>query len=497
MKKSILSFFGIYKLFFHIYILQGVEYGWHDYFKFFTKKPKYAKKFPEKTFRAKLTFLLVLFFAFLFFFFGTFFIFSNQNFNLKIFGGILIFLFLIFQISLFLNLPNFLILLVNFLIEIGLKFAEIYFMFHTKKLLSSLPDLKIVGIAGVYGKTSTKHFLKTLLEEDFLVLSTPKSFNTLLGVCQFVLKNLKRTHKILIIEIGGYKIGDVSKIAKIFSPDFSVITSTGTQHIDKYGSQENIALGDSEIIFETKKDGFLVLEKQFFDQKIVQNLDILQKFLKEKKVWVFGEKIESDFSFEILKTDFNGINFRIKNFKKEIFSGFVQLFSKEMISNLLGAILVWAKILKISWTEKEIFHLTKILKNIEPFERRFSVSQKNGKIFIDDSYNIGPESVKSAFVAVQNFGLKNLCIATGGIVDQIEFEKINFEFGKLIAENFKFAILTKNRFFKFIKNGILSSGKRIEIFEVLDNSERERKIEELEKNFDLILIQNGIFNEWM
>ena len=58
-------------------------------------------------------------------------------------------------------------------------------------ILKSMPDLKIIGITGSYGKTSTKHYLQRILSEKYETLMTPGSYNTTLGVVRTIREYMK------------------------------------------------------------------------------------------------------------------------------------------------------------------------------------------------------------------------------------------------------------------------------------------------------------------
>ncbi len=72
-----------------------------------------------------------------------------------------------------------------------------------RRILRSMPDLKIIGITGSYGKTSTKHYLQRILSESFDTLMTPGSFNTPLGVVRTVREHLKPYNEVFIVEMGA------------------------------------------------------------------------------------------------------------------------------------------------------------------------------------------------------------------------------------------------------------------------------------------------------
>ena len=100
----------------------------------------------------------------------------------------------------------------------------------------------VVGITGSYGKTSTKYFTEALLEPRFRVLKTRASFNTILGVCRAINEELGPEHKVLIVEMGAYRRGEIRDMARLTRPHIGVLTAIGPQHLERFGSIETIEL---------------------------------------------------------------------------------------------------------------------------------------------------------------------------------------------------------------------------------------------------------------
>ena len=119
----------------------------------------------------------------------------------------------------------------------------------------------VIGVAGSYGKTSTKYFAATILAERFRVHKTPESFNTLLGVCRVINGNvrpeaaLKPEHQVFIVEMGAYRRGEVRETARMVSPRYGILTSIGPEHFERFLSIENIQATNYELIEETAPDG--------------------------------------------------------------------------------------------------------------------------------------------------------------------------------------------------------------------------------------------------
>lgn len=76
---------------------------------------------------------------------------------------------------------------------------------QAKNILKTMPNLIIIGVTGSYGKTSVKNFLVKTLSTKYEVLSTPKNYNTTMGVVKTIRENLRPTHQIFVCEMGAYK----------------------------------------------------------------------------------------------------------------------------------------------------------------------------------------------------------------------------------------------------------------------------------------------------
>ena len=99
------------------------------------------------------------------------------------------------------------------------------FVKDAKRILAQMPDMKIVGITGSYGKTSTKHYLNRILSEKYSVLMTPGSFNTPMGVVRTVRELLQPYNDLFIVEMGAKNIGDIKEICDIVHPQMGIVTA--------------------------------------------------------------------------------------------------------------------------------------------------------------------------------------------------------------------------------------------------------------------------------
>jgi len=114
-------------------------------------------------------------------------------------------------------------------------------------------NLKVIGITGSYGKTSTKEFLYQILRQKYKVLKTPGSYNTLFGIYKVINHELDARYDFFICEMGAYKIGEIKELCDCVLPDFAILTGINEQHLERFGKIENTIKAKFEIV-ETLKD---------------------------------------------------------------------------------------------------------------------------------------------------------------------------------------------------------------------------------------------------
>ena len=167
---------------------------------------------------------------------------------LKLFASILFFLPPETSVPLGLNFLtpfDFLIkTLVVFLARLKLKF------FHQ--------NLTIIAITGSYGKTTVKEALLPILSLKYPTEATTANQNTLLGVCQRILKLSSHT-QYFVAEVGAYYPGDIAAVCKVLHPKIGIITAIGPMHLERFGSLENITKTKMELAQSLPQNGSLYL----------------------------------------------------------------------------------------------------------------------------------------------------------------------------------------------------------------------------------------------
>lgn len=112
--------------------------------------------------------------------------------------------------------------------------------------LSARRDLIKIGITGSYGKTTAKNILAELLGCKYRVVASPESYNTPMGLAKTINDGLGDC-EVFIAEMGARRIGDISRLCDMIKPDYAMITAVGSQHLETFGSVENVISAKLEI----------------------------------------------------------------------------------------------------------------------------------------------------------------------------------------------------------------------------------------------------------
>ena len=265
------------------------------------------------------------------------------------------------------------------------------FLTDTSKIFRENINTKIIAITGSCGKTTLKELLGNSLKKISKVSISPKSYNNKYGV-PLSLFNLSQNDDYGVLEVGMDKKGEIDQLSKIIKPDVSVITNINYAHAKNFKNIKAIALAKSEIIHNTKSNGFVILnaDDNFFN---LHNKIALKKNLK---VISFGIKNDKS-NVKLIGIKKQGKNFKVEvqlNKSKRYF-----LLSNNFqnnIYNVLAAIAIMSIYINIFKLNKNIFINFKTPQGRGDFSK-IKVNKKKLNL-IDESYNSNPLSLKTAIL---------------------------------------------------------------------------------------------------
>lgn len=164
----------------------------------------------------------------------------------------------------------------NLVIGSMVRLYENWMWKRTKSRIKELKKhgLKVVAIAGSYGKTSVKHFIYDLVRHHYRAVATPASYNTILGIAKCLEYEVDEKTELFVVEVGAYQIGDITRLLQMVQPDVGVLTGMARQHLERFGSFENIQVAKSEIAgYMARHGGKLVANGS--DETVRKNVEKL------------------------------------------------------------------------------------------------------------------------------------------------------------------------------------------------------------------------------
>ncbi|XJZ27575.1 UDP-N-acetylmuramoyl-tripeptide--D-alanyl-D-alanine ligase [Bacillota bacterium Lsc_1132] len=249
-------------------------------------------------------------------------------------------------------------------------------------------SVKVVGITGSNGKTTTKDMTASLLSIQYKVQKTEGNYNNHLGLPLTVL-GLDEDTEMAVLEMGMSGRGEIEFLTKLACPDAVVITNIGESHLLDLGSRDAIAEAKFEIMEGLKEGGLAVLHG---DEPLL--MDRMNRFKGNVQVKTFGRsETNTLFPTEIHQLQY-GNEFKI-NASNRTFK--LPVLGTHNILNALAAMLV-ANYFSIPFERMDEKLSAIKLTNM----RMELVEGKKGEKIINDAYNASPTSMMAAIELVSN-----------------------------------------------------------------------------------------------
>ncbi len=309
-------------------------------------------------------------------------------------------------------------------------------------------QIKIIGIAGSYGKTTMKEVIKNVLSSKYKVLSTPESVNTPVGISRWILKNVNLNTEILIVEMGEHYRGDIEDICNIVKPDISVVTGINESHMERMGDMDNIVATIFEVVSGTKAGGMVVLNGD--DEKVMKHY---KEFVWPDHKLEFFTKNSSSEKCKVKSAKFDTEKLGWALQVKDIGEAFVNLLGEYALGDVDAAVKI-AKSLMMNGQE-----IIAGINKIKPVEHRLEPIKSAGNILvIDDAYNGNPDGVREAIKVLSRFINRRKIFITPGLVEMGKASsEVHKQIGKELAGVADVVVLIKNSVTSWIEEGINSS----------------------------------------
>ncbi len=244
-------------------------------------------------------------------------------------------------------------------------------------------NVSVIAITGSTGKTTTKDFIASLLQQRYNVLKTLGNYNNEIGL-PLTLLELSAEHDLAVVELGMRGLGEIDFLAKLAQPEIGVITNVGTVHLELLKTRDNIAQAKAELVKNLPETGLAILNAD--DQRVIK-----MKGLTEADYRSYAVKQEADFSASQIEVLTDGVEFRAEMPEREAMTITLPIQGSYNVYNALAALVV-----------ADRFDLTKAeikqgFRNLELSEMRNQLLETDkGFKLINDVYNANPTSMKAA-----------------------------------------------------------------------------------------------------
>lgn len=303
--------------------------------------------------------------------------------------------------------------------------------------------MKVVGITGSVGKSTTKEMVSDVLQTTYRVSKTPVNHNNDIGMPMAILAMPEDT-QIAVLEMGMNHFREIAYLTAIARPDVAVIVNIGTMHIEHLGSMEGILQAKLEILEGMDKDGKIILNG---DDPLLWNLhkqpDIKADFfgIRNTECAVRGKAVEE--RPELLR-------FRVRCADAE-FPVELALEGQHYVLDALAAVAVGLEF------GVDTIKIRESLARFRNMEGRQEIYEAGGYTIIKDCYNAGPESMEAALSVLGNRSGRRVAV----LGDMLELGTCaaaeHYKIGRLAAEKAEM-VFAYGPNSKRVLNGALTGG---------------------------------------
>ncbi len=275
-------------------------------------------------------------------------------------------------------------------------------------------DLRVIGITGSVGKSTTKELAAQVLRQKYRTLKNFGNLNNEIGLPLTVL-GLRTNHERAILEMGFYVPGEIDFLCKIANPQVGVITNIGTVHAERAGSQEAIARGKAELVqaLPPAPEGVAILN---YDDIRVREM----AKMTQARIFFYGLSPEADlWADDVEGLGLDGIRFRL-HYQNETLHIHLPLIGRHSVHTALRTAAI-CLVEGMTWQE--------ILKGLRAGRaqlRLVAARSKCGALILDDTYNASPASTLAALNLLEEMDGQHIAVL-GDMLELGQYERQGHE----------------------------------------------------------------------
>lgn len=301
-------------------------------------------------------------------------------------------------------------------------------------------DMKVIGITGSNGKTSTKDILAGILTQHYVTQKTMGNFNNEIGV-PLTLLSLSENVEAAVVEMGMENLGELSFLTNMVKPDIAIITNVGCAHLENLGSMENIAKAKVEIVEGLNDHGLFIYNG---DQKLLDDAVKAKMIPGTIRIKTFGKEQPCDGFVDHIRQDETGVSFSLNT--EHVYH--LDMIGKHNACNAAAAILA-AKALGLSDEE-----IQRGLHSIEKTGLRNELVRIKQALILNDSYKSNPNSALAAMDTMEEFDYDYKIAVLGDMLELGDTsDMIHYTLGKDLVAYQVNEVLTIGEMARYIAQG--------------------------------------------
>ena len=283
-------------------------------------------------------------------------------------------------------------------------------------------DVKVVGISGSVGKTSTKEMIASVLSRKYQEHKTKGNFNNEIGLPLTIFK-LEETHQAAVLEMGISDFGEMHRLAAVAQPDIAVLTNIGMSHLKTLGSRDGILKAKTEMFDHLRGDACVILNG---DDDLLCTLTQVNG--KPPIFYGIGaSRHKQAYASDIENLGLRGIRLTI-HLADEAIRVRIPIPGEHNVYNALAAAAVGRQ---LGLTNEEI---KDGIENARTIDGRTNLIETRNMTVIDDCYNANPLSMKAS-IDVLATALGRTIAVLGDMGDLGQDERsLHYEVGRHLAE---------------------------------------------------------------
>ncbi|MBQ8209955.1 MAG: UDP-N-acetylmuramoyl-tripeptide--D-alanyl-D-alanine ligase [Clostridia bacterium] len=351
----------------------------------------------------------------------------------------------------------------------------------TKKALLALAayyrskcDVKVVGLTGSVGKTTTKEMTALVMASEYNTIKTQGNLNNDIGM-PLTIFTIESDTQAAVIEMGMNHSGEIYALTAVSRPDVGIITNVGVSHIENLGSRENILKAKLEILEGMKKGSTLIINGDNDLLSQVENPDYNIVFfgMENEKCTVKAVDVQQSAEGTECKFIYNN----------EKYDVYIPIAGVHNVYNALAAFCAGV------YTGIEPCKAADAIKAYVPAGMRQKTVKKNGITFIEDCYNASPDSVKAGINTLSSLGAKRTVAVLGDMLELGDYsETAHSQCGEYAARKgidvlFAYGKESENTAKKAEESGVK------EVYHFLDENALADKISDILCDGDAILFK--------